>query len=119
MQKFNFSYDSDNDDLFLFSPSAKSKGSIEMGDFIFDFNSRKELVGVELMNASGIISDTSSEKDRKEVRDMLSTLERTEVDINPKGNMIIIKVCLISRAKRLMQTISVPQVREPSPALAY
>ncbi|MBU2637908.1 MAG: DUF2283 domain-containing protein, partial [Nanoarchaeota archaeon] len=50
MQKFNFDYDSGNDDLFLYNPQSKSKASIEMGDFILDYNNRKELVGIEIVN---------------------------------------------------------------------
>ncbi len=42
MQKFNFSYDKENDDLFLFSPKSKSKGSIDLGQIVLDFNNKKE-----------------------------------------------------------------------------
>ena len=47
MQKFNFDYDQNNDSLFLYLADQKSKGSVEFGDFVFDFNSKKELVGME------------------------------------------------------------------------
>ena len=61
--KMNFSYDRESDDLFLYS--SKSKGSIEIGDFILDFNNRKELVGLELMNASRVLEDITGENVNK------------------------------------------------------
>ena len=38
MKTFDFSYDEDNDDLFIYLPGAKSAGAVEMGDFVFDFD---------------------------------------------------------------------------------
>ena len=49
-QEFKFDYDESSDDLFLFSPKSKSKGSVEFGDIVLDFNNKKELVGIELIN---------------------------------------------------------------------
>ncbi|MBD3361480.1 DUF2283 domain-containing protein [Candidatus Woesearchaeota archaeon] len=52
MKKFNFSYDKENDDLFLYNHNSKSAGSVEVGDIILDFNNKKELVGIQINKAS-------------------------------------------------------------------
>jgi len=60
MQKFNFSYDQDSDDLFLYSPKSKSKRSVEIGDLIFDYNSKKEFVGLQILGASKMLTDLTA-----------------------------------------------------------
>ena len=52
LRKFKFDYDFENDSLFLFDPKSKSKASVELDDFIIDFNNKKEVSGFELLNAS-------------------------------------------------------------------
>ena len=118
MQKFNFSYDKENDDLFLFNPKSKSKGSVEIGDLILDYNNKKECVGLQIMNASKIIKDMLSKEDAASVKEVLDNLEECRVDIKPKNNLLIIKVYLNSRAKKIAPVISVPSIQETSPALA-
>ena len=64
MQKFNFSYDKEHDDLFLHRPDSKSKGSVEIGNLILDYNSKKELVGLQIMGASKVLQDLTNETAR-------------------------------------------------------
>lgn len=117
MQKFNFSYDEVNDDLFLFSSFSKSKGSVELGDVILDYNAKKELVGVQLMNASALLCNMVSE-DKSVIKEVLSSLEECKVDVKVKGGILILKLYLVSKAKELIPIISVPSIRQ-SPALTY
>jgi len=119
MQKFNFSYDRENDDLFLFSPGSKSKGSVEMGDLILDYNSKKELVGLQIMKASKMLREMTGGKSRDLVSEVLNNLKECKVDIRVKNNLLIVKVYLSSKANEISPVISVPSIREPSPALAY
>jgi uncharacterized protein YuzE len=117
MQKFNFSYDKGNDDLFLFHPSSKSKGSVELGDFILDFNNKKELVGIQIMNASKLISEMVSEN-ISTIKGILNNLRSCKVDVKVKNNILIIKFYLLGQIKEVAPVISVPTIRESSPALA-
>jgi len=116
MQKLNFSYDKENDDLFLFSPKSKSKGSVELGDLILDYNNKKELVGIQIMNASSMIKDLVGE-DLQTVKGVLSDLKECKIDVKTKGNWIFIKIYLLSNLKEISPVISVPKIVEPSPAL--
>ncbi len=110
--KMNFSYDRESDDLFLYS--SKSKGSIEIGDFILDFNNRKELVGLELMNASRVLEDITGEN----VNKLLNNLKSCSVNIKSCGSLLIIQIHLISESKELNPVISFPSITK-SPFLAF
>ncbi len=118
MQKYKFSYDKDNDDLFLFNPKSKSKGSVELGDLVLDYNTKKELVGVQLMNASKFIKEFIGEN-VSTIKEHLNNLKECKIDVKPKGNLLIIKIFLIGKPKELAPVISVPNIMESSPALAY
>ena len=117
MQKFNFSYDKENDDLFLSRPNAKSKGSVELGDIILDFNNKKELVGIQIMNVSKLFKDITEEKITI-LRNLLNNLNKCRVEVKPKNNMLLIKIFLFSKVKEIAPVISVPSIMESSPALA-
>ncbi|MCK4589557.1 MAG: DUF2283 domain-containing protein [Nanoarchaeota archaeon] len=117
MQKFNFSYDKENDDLFLFNPKSKSKGSVELGDLILDYNSKKEFVGMQIINASKLIKDLI-DQDESSVKNVLDKLKECKVEVKVKNNLLIIKVRLFSDLKEISPIISVPSIIESSPALA-
>ena len=117
MQEFKFDYDKENDDLFLYSGKSNSKGSIELGNIILDYNNKKELVGVELMGASEILKDLVNDK-RESVEEVLNNLERCKADVKTKNKILIIKLFLVSKNKEITPTLSVPIIQK-SPALSY
>lgn len=117
MRKVNFSYDKENDDLFLSIPKSKSKGSVELGDLILDFNNKKELVGIQIMNASKFVNDLINEKSN--VKSILSTLKECKLEVKVKQNLLIIKIFLVSKIKEIAPVLSVPNIKSSSPALAY
>ena len=116
MQKYNFSYDKENDDLFLFKPNSKSKGSIELGNLIFDFNSRKEFVGLEIMSASKMLKNMINE--RTSIKSILSELRDCRIEVKQDNNILIVKMLLVSKIKEIAPILTVPQIRESSPAIA-
>ncbi|MFW5852766.1 MAG: DUF2283 domain-containing protein [Nanoarchaeota archaeon] len=119
MQKFNFDYDSGNDDLFLHSPGSKSKGSVEFGNIIFDFDSQKRLVGIQLVNASKTLQDMVDENSVDNMKDFLESLNDCRVDIKDNSNMLIVRFLLASKIHELKPILSVPKIAEGSAALAY
>lgn len=52
MKKFDFDYDPEGDSLFVYSKGKKSDGAIEMGNFVLDFDSSGNLVGMEFLDVS-------------------------------------------------------------------
>lgn len=117
MKKFNFSYDKDNDDLLLFNPKSKSKGSVEIGDIVLDFNSKKELVGIQIINASKFLKEISNEKINV-VKEILSNLKECKLDIKQSNNLLIIRFYLTGDKKEISHIFSVQNIQKSSPALA-
>ncbi len=118
MRKFNFSYDKEYDNLFLFRPKSKSKGSIELGDLVFDYNNKKELVGIQIMNASKLISEIINE-DTNTIKRLLFHLNNCKIDVKPHNNILMIKIFLLGESREISPVIPIPNIRESSPALAY
>lgn len=118
-QEFDLKYDKEYDDLFLFDPQEKSKGSIELGDIILDLNKMKQLVGIQLINASELIADLV-DKSAENVKKILNTSTSCKIEIKSHRNLNIIKIYLISKGKKkLSPKISVRDIERPSPALAH
>ena len=115
MKKFNFSYDKKNDDLFLYHPTSKSTGSVEIGDLVLDFNNKKKLVGIQISKASNFLKELITEKN---ISDILKSLQECKVEIKNKNNILIIKMHLFGKNKEITPIISMPSINEPSPALA-
>jgi len=118
MQKFKFSYDKENDDLFLYNPKSKSKGSVELGDLILDYNTKKEFVGMQIIGASKLLKDLLTD-DLSAIKNVLGSLQDCKVDVKIKNNLLILKIFLFGKVKEIAPIISVPSIIESSPALAY
>lgn len=118
MPNFNFSYDKGNDDLFIYSSKSKSKGSVELGNLVFDYNSKKEVVGIEIMNASKVIRDLAGES-IKSIKNLLNSLQECKLDIKTNNSLMTIRISLASKSLEISPVISVPSISETSPALAY
>ena len=50
LKHFDFDYDPENDSLLVHSKEEKSRGSVELGNLIFDYNPKKEFVGLEILD---------------------------------------------------------------------
>ena len=116
MIKFEFSYDINSDNLFLFKKGAKSKGSVELGNLILDFDYKKNLVGLQLIDATRLISDLC---DQKNVRELLEKLRECRVETKDAGGVLVIWLILISEKKQCRIPINVPSIKYKSPALTY
>lgn len=118
-KKFNFDYDSKNDSLFIYDPISKSKASIEMDDFVIDFNTRKEISGIELLNASDFLENLDFQENKINIKKVLNNIKDCKVDIIAKDNFYVIKLVLISGTQqRLATPLIVPFIKRSSPALA-
>ena len=99
LRKFSFDYDFDNDSLFLYDPKSKSKASIELEDFIIDFNSKKEVSGIELLNASKFFKGLES-NGLKVDKENLKEIQGCRIDIAHKSNFIVLKFLLYFKANK-------------------
>tara|TARA_Y100000310_G_scaffold68926_1_gene64244 strand:+ start:260 stop:622 length:363 start_codon:yes stop_codon:yes gene_type:complete len=119
MVKFNIDYDGESDDLFLYS-DTKSKGSIEIGDVILDFDHKGDLVGIELLQATKFLKDSIVKEDSSLVsKSFLSSLEACTVETKQQANFLFIKIQLSGKKESIVCPINAPLIKEKSPALVY
>ncbi|MCK5234761.1 MAG: DUF2283 domain-containing protein [Candidatus Aenigmarchaeota archaeon] len=117
MKDFDFSYDKVNDDLFMYYPKSKSKGSVEIGNIIIDYNAKKEIVAIQLLNASRIIKDMLVDE-KIDMKQFLVNLKNCKVSIKTDNSLTIMKFYLTGDSKKIMPVISMPNMVRGSPALA-
>ena len=117
IRKFKFDYDSENNSLFLYNPKSKSKGSIELDDLIIDFNSRKEITAIEILNATQFFKGLETNGFRI-TKTELKDIKESKLDIISKNNFLVIKFMLLFNSKNTFSTpIIVPMLKDQSPAL--
>ncbi len=113
MEKFNFSYDSENDDLFVYLNGKKSAGAVELGNFVLDFDNKGDLVAIQILNISEVLSKFFSKiKEASKINEV-----RTEI-INFR-NIDGIKFKIIADGQEETANFLIPHVREKSPVLQY
>ena len=113
MEKFNFSYDSDNDDLFMYLEGKKSNGAVELGNFILDFDNKNNLVAIQILNASEVISKIMS----KVIK--MNMIREVKANIINFRNMEAVKFQIITDTDKETANILIPHIREKSPVLQY
>ena len=113
MKQFEFSYDEDNDDLFIYLPDAKSAGAVEIGNFVFDFDKNENLVAMQIMNVSEVLSKLISKiVSLKKIKSVQTSI------INFRNmKMISLEVEFDNRKERM--NITIPKITETSPVLKY
>ncbi len=113
MEKFNFDYDSENDDLFVYLEGKKSSGAIELGNFILDFDDKYNLVAMQILNVSEVLSKILS----KIIE--ISKIKEIKMEIINFRNMDAIKFKISDNNTEENANILIPHIREESPVLRY
>jgi uncharacterized protein YuzE len=113
MEKFNFNYDLESDDLFVYLEGKKSKGAIELGNFILDFDEKGDLVAIQILNISEILKRFFSKiKEASKINEI-----RTE-KINFR-NIDGIKFKIVADGQEETANFLIPHIREKSPVLTH
>ena len=113
MENFKFSYDNENDDLFIYLESKKSEGAVEMGNFVFDFDKDENLVAIQISEASKVLSKFIS----KIIE--LSKIKNVKIEVVNFRNMTAIRMFIETDKEKIMAPIIVPRIKQTSPALSY
>ena len=113
MEKFNFDYDSDNDDLFVYLDGKKSSGAVELGNIILDFDSDYNLVAMQIINVSEFLSKILS----KSIE--LTNLKEIKMEIINFRNIDAVKFIISDDKTEEKANILIPHIREKSPVLEY
>src|SRR3989339_828052 len=92
----------------------KSKGAVEIGDFVFDFDGKGNLVAMEIFNASEILKIVLSRMIE------LAKIKEFKIEIfNFRNNRTSIRFSIDDGIKREFANIIIPRINEKSPALQY
>lgn len=113
MREFKFNYDEKNDDLFIYLPDSKSLGAVEIGNFIFDFDEKENLVAVQVIDASKVLSKLFSKLLE------LTKIQELKADVINFRNMAFIRIELIFDSGKESLNIPIPRIKEKSPVLMY
>jgi uncharacterized protein YuzE len=117
IQKFKFDYDYENDSLFVYDSKSKTKASVEIDDLIIDYNSKKQISAIELLNASKFFRELSS-KNVKLTKKKLNELLDCKIEILPKNGFFMIKFIFTFKSREnLVAPVMVPTIHESSPAV--
>ena len=114
MEQVKFNYDKENDDLFIYFPDKKSNGAVEIGNFVLDFDENENLVALQIIDASQVLS--------KLVSKILELTKIKDLNLNIVNfrNMITIKLNIITDSEQETANIIIPRIKqEESPALSY
>jgi uncharacterized protein YuzE len=114
IKNMSFDYDQENDILFLYDETTKSKASIDIDDIIIDYDSRKEISAIELLNTSKFFKDL----DVQITKESLNELSNCAIEIIPKGRFFILRLNLKFKSGQLTTPIYIPSIHETSPAVA-
>jgi uncharacterized protein YuzE len=113
MEKFNFSYDSENDDLFIYLENKKSEGAVELGNIILDFDDKGNLVAMQIINVSDFFSKILSK-----IID-LSKIKEIKIEIINFRNIDGIKLLVSDGNIEEKANILIPHIKRQSPVLTH
>lgn len=98
--KFRWDYNEKSDILNIHELKKKTSGSAELGDFTVDFDSKDNVIGIEILYASEFLENMGISKEQ------LENLQDAEIIISKKGNRtLIFTVITIQNTKH---TIPIP-----------
>ncbi|MDP6548092.1 MAG: DUF2283 domain-containing protein [Candidatus Woesearchaeota archaeon] len=113
MKENMLDYDKENDILFIHRKDIKTKGSVEVlgGDIIIDFSKDKQVVGIEIMNASELLKPYNITKS------MLLGALAGNIKVVQQRNLLFLTIVLkMPKNVEKEAILTVPSlVSEPSP----
>jgi len=92
LQKFEFDYDGENDNLFLFDRKRKSNRSVSYGKNItFDLTNRNEFAGLEFRDARKVLGNLAK---RDFSRKDLEQVSKAKLQVEQMGGIAFVKIYL-------------------------
>ena len=108
-------YDADSDSLAVSLSGKKSSGAIEMGDIIVDFDHNRELAGIELLNASDLLTKLTG---RHVTSATLQHIETCELQVKQTSHTLVVTILLRTATGEITTPIAVPALAERQLAAA-
>ena len=105
VKKVNISYDYKNDILYLFT-GEKVKDSLQIDNFVIDFSHKGKIVGIEIFEASKVLSGVSEFRISKKM--LKDYLKEVYMKVYVGKELIVIGIGLLFKAKPREVHTSVP-----------
>ncbi|MBI2583371.1 MAG: DUF2283 domain-containing protein [Candidatus Aenigmarchaeota archaeon] len=112
-RKAKVDYDKENDILWVYS-GEKVRDSLEIDSFIIDFSHDDKVVGVEILDASEVISNLALSRISRE---MLSNIKETSLSIYQSRELFYVVVGIVLEVDNKLREIPI-QVPAPKVAVA-
>ena len=113
MKELKFSYEEENDDLFVYLENYKSAGAVELGNFVFDFDGDKNVIAIQIFEASKVLAKVVS----KVIE--LTKIKKIEAEVTNFRNMDAMKMRIITDSGTSEGTVMIPLIKGKSPSLNY
>ena len=104
VRKAKINYDKENDILWIYSGESV-KDSIEIDNFVIDFSKNNKIVGVEIFNASKVLSRLTLSRITKQ---MLAEIRRATFSSYQSKELIYVVVVLFFKGKEIPIQIPAP-----------
>jgi len=105
VKKSKIDYDEEYDSLLIYG-DEKAKDSLEIGNFIVDFNSQNKIVGVEILDFSSMIKIPGVKKEQ---------ILNASIAINPKKKAVYIYINILMDKQEKQLILSIPKTIEMYP----
>ncbi len=117
MQEFKFDYDMENDDLFVYNGKKKSKGSVEFGKLVLDFDSNKKLAAIEIMDATEFLKPLV--RKFKMDKNALANIISCKVQTSVQNNFLFIRMFILTKISKeqLEFPVMIPRITAKSPSM--
>lgn len=117
MRKFKWSYNQDDDVLYIFDPKKKSKESVEIDeDIVIDIDKSNNLVGLEIFYAY----DFFKALDKDFPKAVLEETKEINLDFRNYRNYLIVKLLIPYNKKIIEEKLPfIPMKKYESPILKY
>ncbi len=112
-RKAKVDYDQENDILWIYS-GENIRDSLEIDNFVLDFSHEDKVVGVEILNASEVISNLALNKISK---DMLAEIKEASISLYQSKELCYVVLGLAMTIDNKVRQISI-QVPAPKVAVA-
>jgi len=116
---FKFDYDKESDSLFIYNSKYKSTGSVQLGsDVIVDFREKVGVVGLEVLDASAYLTESSGEPITRET---LENLKSAQLSIKTHKGLIFVVFYLSFKSPSrhaIKDKITLTEIDYHSPVLA-
>ena len=117
MKKFKWSYNEEDDVLYIFDPRKKAKESVEIyEDVVIDIDKDKNLIGIEIFYANDLFKAI----DKNFPKNVMTDLKEVQVEFSTYRNFVIIKLLIEYNNKTIVESLPPISINKyESPIVGY